>query len=96
MAQVAFSTSEHNKEVGGLWHMPAKNYTFTATAGDDLSVDFFALDTNGVQNHVRRSHPGAAVCVPRSLPAGVACLLCWHCVNACMLRECVVCVCFCV
>ena len=49
VAQVDFTFSKRN--VGGFWQMPARNYTFQR--GD---VAFFALDTNGVQGHVRRDH----------------------------------------
>ena len=49
-AQIDFTTSKHN--AGGFWRMPARNYTFQH--GD---VAFFAIDTNGVQGHVRRDHP---------------------------------------
>ncbi len=44
----------------GLWQCPARNYKFSHIFGADsepVQVDFFALDTNGVQNVVRRRFP---------------------------------------
>lgn len=57
-AQIDFTA--HDKNPSGLWQLPAQNYAFThevPAAPAPFSVDFFALDTNGCQGHVRRSHP---------------------------------------
>lgn len=53
-AQIEYTTS--SKNVGNYWHLPSKCYNFT-TACAGFNVDFFGLDTNGAQNHVRSSHP---------------------------------------
>ena len=50
-AQIQYTDSLLN--VGSFWHMPARNYQFTAG-----QVEFFALDTCCVQGNVRRLVPG--------------------------------------
>jgi 3',5'-cyclic AMP phosphodiesterase CpdA len=63
-AQIDYHYSSLNQ--GKLWHMPAKCYNFTAssreTAADATTAvfeaEFFGVDTNGVQLHVREVCPG--------------------------------------
>jgi tartrate-resistant acid phosphatase type 5 len=63
-AQIDFTHHANNPK--GLWQMPGQNYKFTHNVPGESSADpaafsaeFFALDTNGCQGHVRRSHPGS-------------------------------------
>eukprot|EP01065_Artemidia_motanka_P034701 TRINITY_DN423_c2_g1_i1.p1 TRINITY_DN423_c2_g1~~TRINITY_DN423_c2_g1_i1.p1 ORF type:complete len:471 (+),score=100.00 TRINITY_DN423_c2_g1_i1:65-1477(+) len=53
-AQVAMTTAPQNP--GRLWRMPGRNYRFGFRLADGTRVDFFGLDTNGVQRSVLRSH----------------------------------------
>lgn len=66
MAQIDFHHSELNPSK--LWHMPSKCYSFqsnqllsVSSRGQEdkppWNVDFFGLDTNGVQLHVRELFP---------------------------------------
>jgi tartrate-resistant acid phosphatase type 5 len=52
-AQIEFTT--HEKNTMNLWQMPHNYYKFSSKSG---MADFFAVDTNGCQGHVQRSHPG--------------------------------------
>jgi len=54
-AQIDFTRCPLNP--GGLWQCDGQNYTFTAELPDGGAVDFFALDTNGCQESVRRARP---------------------------------------
>ena len=59
-AQIDYTFSPNNDE--GLWQCPGQCYKFTheimsKTGGPLTQVDFFALDTNGCQEDVRRHHP---------------------------------------
>jgi len=55
-AQIKFTHSEKNP--GGLWRMPDRNYTFSEILPwSGKTVEFFALDTNGAQGHVRKKFP---------------------------------------
>jgi tartrate-resistant acid phosphatase type 5 len=68
-AQIEFTTHERNP--GGLWRCPDKNYAFSREipreglqdsrdgggAPPPVTVDFFAIDTNGAQNSVRAMWP---------------------------------------
>ncbi|RYG60536.1 hypothetical protein EON64_19215, partial [archaeon] len=62
-AQVDFHYDTVSNE-DRLWYMPDTNYKLTyASSGEDKkaggkpSVDIFCIDTNGCQDHVRRTHP---------------------------------------
>lgn len=57
-AQVDYTFSDYNKASGELWQMPARNYNLTYELSDGSRVNLFALDTNGVQGHVRHQYPG--------------------------------------
>ena len=58
-AQIEFTNHPKNPE--GIWQLPAPNYSFKHAVpgryGQAFTAEFFALDTNGCQGHVRRSHP---------------------------------------
>lgn len=62
-AQIDF---HYNREANPnrYWHFPSRSYHFGAYVTDSndatlpsFHVDFFALDTNGCQNHVRNVYP---------------------------------------
>jgi tartrate-resistant acid phosphatase type 5 len=58
-AQIEY-THREDLNKGGLWQCPGKNYKFThkfGPASHPVSVDFFALDTNGAQFSVRKKYP---------------------------------------
>jgi len=52
-AQIEFTRCSHNP--GKLWYLPSRVYKFTESASK-CSIDFFAIDTNGAQGHVRRDY----------------------------------------
>jgi len=54
-AQIDFTTSPKNPD--GLWQLPSRNYQFTHCLPNGRSVEFFGIDTNGCQGHVRRQWP---------------------------------------
>lgn len=60
-AQVKFTTS--TKNVGGFWRMPSPYYTVSWNDNHPEIphnfIDLFAMDTNGCQGHVQRSHPSS-------------------------------------
>ena len=62
-AQIEFT--HHRKNLFNLWRMPS-NYYKVSLSGDNLA-DFFALDTNGCQNHVKRSHPETINCLKHQI-----------------------------
>ena len=63
-AQIDFT--KHRKNPNGYWQMHDRNYKFSCSVSGEsnessaaFTADFFALDSNGCQGHVRRSHPGS-------------------------------------
>jgi len=55
-AQIEFTNSPNNPE--GIWSLPNRVYKFTESinGSTECKVDFFAMDTNGAQYHVRRDY----------------------------------------
>eukprot|EP01124_Arcella_intermedia_P025267 TRINITY_DN4485_c0_g2_i1.p1 TRINITY_DN4485_c0_g2~~TRINITY_DN4485_c0_g2_i1.p1 ORF type:complete len:262 (-),score=37.87 TRINITY_DN4485_c0_g2_i1:125-838(-) len=53
--QIAYTKAPQNPQ--GLWQMPDRNYTFQYPLPNNKVVEFFGLDTNGAQGHVRTRHP---------------------------------------
>jgi hypothetical protein len=45
-AQIEFTTSASNP--GRLWHLPQEFYQFSCGQESGMTVDFFAIDTNGI------------------------------------------------
>lgn len=62
-AQVDFTNAPQNPKLPtdptkGIWQLPSRNYSFSAPLQGGASIEFFALDTNGCQGHVRRQWKG--------------------------------------
>eukprot|EP00039_Didymoeca_costata_P016020 m.279827 g.279827 ORF g.279827 m.279827 type:complete len:267 (-) comp16323_c11_seq68:79-879(-) len=55
LTQIEYTSCEHNDE--GLWYLPNSTYHIRHVLEDGTAINFFALDTNGVDSSLRWRHP---------------------------------------